>query len=125
MKKLSFIFTIALSLLLSVAAMAQNTNDYFAGKWKITVLGTPNGDNTGTYIIDRKDGKLVGSLQDSTGKEITKFTSIDEKGKSITINFTVQSYDVSMELSPVDDDHIKGSMMGMFDAKGMRLKENK
>jgi hypothetical protein len=125
MKRLSFILTMAIGLFFSISAMAQTTKDYFVGKWKITVMGTPNGDNTGTYILDRKDGKLVGSLQDSTGKEVTKFTSVDEKDKSITINFTVQSYDVSLQLDPVDDDHVKGSMMGMFDAKGVRTKDDK
>ena len=125
MKKLSIVFTVALALFISTSAMAQSAKDYFVGKWKITVIGTPNGDNTGTYILDRKDGKLVGSLQDSTGKEVTKFTSVDEKDKSITINFTVQSYDVSLSLDPIDDDHVKGSMMGMFDAKGIRVKEDK
>jgi hypothetical protein len=125
MRKLSIIFTVALAVFFSISAMAQSTTDYFVGKWKITVIGTPNGDNTGTYILDRKDGKLVGSMQDSTGKEITKFTSVDEKDKSITVNFTVQSYDVTLQLDPIDDDHVKGSMMGMFDAKGVRIKDSK
>ncbi len=124
MKKLSLIFTVVLGIFFSISAMAQ-TKDYFVGKWKITVMGTPNGDNTGTYVLDRKDGKLVGSMQDSTGKEVAKFTSIEEKDKSIVLSFTVESYDVSMQLDPVDDDHVKGSMMNMFDAKGVRVKENK
>lgn len=125
MKRLSFILTMAIGLFFSISAMAQTTKDYFVGKWKITVMGTPNGDNTALYVIDRKDGKLVGSLQDSTGKEVTKFTSVEEKDKSVTIAFTAQSYDVSLQLDPVDDDHVKGSMMGMFDVKGIRVKDGK
>jgi hypothetical protein len=56
---------------------------------------------------------------------MTKITQIDEKDKTITAAFTVQSYDVTLTLDPVDDDHVKGSLMGMFDAKGIRVKDSK
>jgi hypothetical protein len=125
MKKLSLIVIVIAGMFLSLSAKAQTKPDYFPGKWNILVIGTPNGDSKMTFVIERKDGKLAGAVQDSTGKEITKFTQIDEKDKSITAAFTVQSYDVSIMLEPVDDDHLKGSMMDMFDAKGVRVKENK
>ena len=78
-----------------------------------------------TFVIERKDGKLAGAVQDSTGKELTKITSIDEKDKTITAAFTIQSYDVTLTLEPIDADNVKGSLMGMFDATGVRVKENK
>ncbi|HTD42123.1 MAG TPA: hypothetical protein VK671_15950 [Mucilaginibacter sp.] len=125
MKRLSLILTAVLGLFLSLNANAQATTDYFPGKWNVTVMGTPNGDAKMTFVLERKDGKLTGAVQDSTGKEMTKITQIDEKDKTITAAFTIQSYDVSLTLDPVDDDHVKGSLMGMFDAKGVRVKENK
>jgi len=136
MKKLSLIFTIAAGLLMSFTAKAQTTTpppanataaatDYFPGKWNVVVKGTPNGDAKMTFIIERKDGKLGGAVQDSTGKELTKITSIEEKDKTITAAFTIQSYDVTLTLEPVDADDVKGSLMGMFDATGVRVKENK
>jgi len=124
MKKLSLVFTIAIALFMSLTAKAQ-TKDYFAGKWTVTVMGTPNGDAKMDFVFERKDGKLVGAVQDSTGKELSKITQIDEKDKSITVAFNIQSYDVTLTLDPVDDDHVKGSLMGMFDAKGVRKKESK
>jgi hypothetical protein len=90
----------------------------------VVILGTPNGDAKLTFVLDRKDGKLAGVVQDTTGKEMTKITQIDEKDKTITAAFTIQSYDVTLTLEPVDDDHVKGSLMGMFDARGIRVKEN-
>ncbi|SDP99759.1 hypothetical protein SAMN05428975_5148 [Mucilaginibacter sp. OK268] len=125
MKKLSLIFTVIIGLFLSLNVKAQTTPDYYPGKWNILVTGTPNGDSKMTFILERKDGKLTGAVQDSTGKELTKITSIEEKDKTITAAFTIQSYDVTLSLDPVDDDHVKGSLMGMFDAKGVRVKENK
>jgi hypothetical protein len=138
MKKLSLIFTVALGLFFCANANAQSTtatpatatstttaSDYFPGKWNILVMGTPNGDSKMTFILERKDGKLTGAIQDSTGKELTKITSVEEKDKTITAAFTIQSYDVTLTLDPIDDDHVKGSLMGMFDAKGVRVKETK
>ena len=109
----------------TTTATATTSTDYFPGKWNIVVKGTPNGDAKMTFVIERKDGKLTGAVQDSTGKEMTKITSIDEKDKSITAAFTIQSYDVTLTLEPVDADDVKGSLMGMFDATGVRVKETK
>jgi hypothetical protein len=125
MKKLSLIFTVVLGLFFTFNANAQAPADYYPGKWNVIVMGTPNGDAKMTFVLERKDGKLSGAVQDSTGKEMTKITSIEEKDKTITAAFTIQSYDVTLTLDPVDDDHVKGSLMGMFDAKGVRVKETK
>ena len=122
MRKLNLIFTVITGLFMSFNASAQTKTDYYPGKWNILVIGTPNGDSKMTMVLERKDGKLSGAVQDSTGKELTKITTIDEKDKTITAAFTIQSYDVTLTLDPVDDDHVKGSLMGMFDAKGVRVK---
>ena len=123
MKKLNLIFTVVIGLFMSLNVSAQTKPDYYPGKWNVLVIGTPNGDAKMTFILERKDGKLAGAVQDSTGKELTKITSIDEKDKTITAAFTIQQYDVTLTLDPVDDDHVKGSLMGMFDAKGVRVKQ--
>jgi hypothetical protein len=135
MKKLSLIFTLIAGLMISLTVNAQttttttttvtSTTDYFPGKWNIVVMGTPNGDAKMTFVLQRVDGKLTGAVQDTTGKEMTKITTIDEKDKTITAAFTIQSYDVTLTLEPVDADNVKGSLMGMFDAKGVRVKEGK
>ncbi|MGZ3766797.1 MAG: hypothetical protein ACXVA2_19195 [Mucilaginibacter sp.] len=125
MKKLSLIITVVIGLFLSLNVKAQIKPDYYPGKWNVLIVGTPNGDSKMTFVLERKDGKLTGAVQDSTGKELTKITSVEEKDKTITAAFTIQSYDVTLSLDPVDDDHVKGSLMGMFDAKGVRVKENK
>src|SRR5882762_5932785 len=105
MKKLSLIFTVVVGLFMSLTVKAQTTAaapaDYFPGKWNVLVMGTPNGDSKMTFIIERKDGKLTGAVQDSTGKEVTKITSVEEKDKTITAAFTIQSYDVTLTLDPI------------------------
>ena len=124
MKKLSLLLALIIGLLFSTAVKAQSTANYFVGKWAITVVGTPNGDTKLTFAFERKDGKLIGTVRDSTDKEVSKITQIDENDKTINAEFTINDHDVTLSLEPVDDDHVKGSVMGMFDAKGVRKKEN-
>ncbi len=107
----------------SAAKESTTAADYFPGKWQVTVFGTPNGDAKMMIILQKKDGKLGGSVQDSTGKEISPLTQADLQDKSITLGFTAQGYDVTLTLQPVDQDNVTGSLMGMFDAKGIRVKQ--
>ena len=123
MKKYSVIFTLLVSLLLGFNAKAQSNADFFAGKWKVTLYGTPNGDASMFFVFDKKDTTLSGVVKDSTDKEIAKIDKIEESGKTITVYFNTQGYDVNLLLEPVDADNIKGSLMSMFDAKGIRVKE--
>ena len=125
MKKLCTAFTGLFVLLLSFSAQAQTkpAEDYFASKWALLIEGLPQGDPKMIVGLQRKDGKLEGSVMDSTQKEIAKISRVEEKEKSITVFFTAQGYDVNLELTRKDEDNITGSLMGMFEAKGVRIKE--
>lgn len=73
----------------------------------------------------RKDGKLTGELKDPTGTNpVAPITKIEEEpGKKITIYFdTAQAGEIGVELAKVDDDHLKGQLMGMFDSTAVRVK---
>ena len=109
----------------SANAQAKNDGDYFLGKWNVLVAGTPQGDSKLVVKLDRKDGKLSGVVLDTTDKEIAPITKIEEKEKSTTVYFTAQGYDVYLVMEKKDDDHITGNLMGMFDAKGDRIKDTK
>ena len=100
--------------------------DFFAGKWEISVVGTPNGDSKLVTELTRKDGKLTGELKDPSGQnpEPLPITSVVEEANKMTLYFTAQGTDVSLDLTKVDDDNAKGSVMnGMFDASAKRIKE--
>ncbi len=125
MKK-SVVFLLAFVVGIALQGFSQTdkpATDFFAGKWEILVVGTPNGDAKFATEITRKDGKLVGELKIAAGdaKETIPATVEEAEGK-ITIFFTTQGYDVNIELSKVDDDNLKGSLMNMFDAKAVRVK---
>ena len=126
MKNQKVFFTALLLTFLSIfTSRAQDApkTDYFVGKWTVVAEGTPNGDTKFLVALERKDGKLGGSILDpASGKETSKIDKVEEKEKSVTVYFVGGGYDVYLMLEKKDDDHVTGSLMDMFDAKGERVK---
>ena len=124
MKKTALLITGLFFLLLSVNVKAQTSGaDYFTGKWSVLIKGTPNGDAKMYVVLQKQDTTLTGSIQDSTGTEMSKIDKAEIAGDKATIYFNAQGYDVNLEMNKKDDDHITGNMMGMFDAEGERVKQ--
>ena len=98
--------------------------DFFAGKWEITIFGLPDGDTKMATTLIRKDGKLTGELKDltDTTKPVIPITSVVDIDGGIEIAFSSAGYDVTLPLTKVDEDNLKGQLMGMFDAKAKRVK---
>jgi hypothetical protein len=123
MKKASFLITGSFFLFLSINIKAQTTGaDYFTGKWSVLIKGTPNGDARMYVTLEKQDTILAGNIKDSTGQLDTKIDKVELNGDKITLYFNAQGYDVNLEMDKKDDDHVTGSMMGMFDAEGDRVK---
>lgn len=127
MKKLSSLLLGISLLLLAAAANAQSKAgaDYFKGKWSVLLKGTPGGDAKMIFVLENRNDSIAGVVQDTTGLEIAKITSVELKDTEITLYFTTQGYDVNLLMAKKDDDHTTGSLMSMFDAEGERIKEAK
>ncbi|HTQ28292.1 MAG TPA: hypothetical protein VMI35_09195 [Puia sp.] len=126
MKKYQTIVMAAFLFAGSFAAKAQTaTVNYFAGSWTVLLKGTPSGDVKMIFVLDKKADSLAGVVQDSTGTEISKISNIERNENQITVYFTAQGYDVNLVLTKKDEDHVTGSLMGMFDAEGERKKANR
>ena len=125
MKKINSIVIGSLLLLLSVSVNAQSKTgaDFFAGKWKVLITGTPYGDLKRIYVLEKNGNALTGIVQDSTGTEITKCSKVDVKDNEVTLYYQAMGNDVSITLIRKDDDHLTGSVLGQFDAKGERIKK--
>ncbi|HTQ66051.1 MAG TPA: hypothetical protein VMI12_14730 [Puia sp.] len=124
MKKTNQLFLGLFILLLSfnVHAQSKSGGDYFTGKWNILVKGLPDGDTKMSVNLAKTDTSYAGALNDSTGKEIAKFSKVEMKDTTVTVYFTAQGYDVYLRLNRKDDDHVSGTMLDMFDAEGDRVK---
>ncbi len=125
MKQISLVAVMALSALFLTSRACAQTKTDFAGKWRVVIYGTPNGDAPMIFQLERKDGKLGGIVKDSTDKEMTKITNIEETDSTVNVFFTTQGYDVNVLMQPTTADSVKGNLMGMFDVKGARIKEKK
>jgi hypothetical protein len=112
-------------LLISTAADAQTKTgvDYFMGDWNVLVKGLPSGDTKMLVNLKKGDTACTGAINDSTGKEIAKFSKVELKDTTVTMYFSAQGYDVYLRLNRKDDNHVTGTMMDMFDAEGDRAKK--
>lgn len=125
MKKVSILWFVIL-FVLSVDGFAQTVppTDFFAGKWEISLTGTPRGDVKFMTDLVRKEGKLTGELVDAADPANGKraITKVDEQDNGMVIHFkSSQGEDTSIDLTKVDDDNLKGTLMG-FSATAKRLK---
>ncbi|MDR1511289.1 MAG: hypothetical protein LBS15_00665 [Endomicrobium sp.] len=128
MKKVIFILIAMFSLSFVVESVYAQKKDYFVGKWEIEVTGTPSGDTQSYLTLERKDGKLTGSMKFKTedGQPPIVFTIVEEEGEDkITAYFISQGYDVYLYLKKISEDVIEGSMLDMFEVNGKRIKEEK
>jgi hypothetical protein len=125
MKKITLVNLMAV-ILIAIAAKvnAQTQTNYFIGKWDVLVKGLPQGDTHMKFNIADSAGTMKGVLLDTTAAhKDTPLTKIEPDGDKITLYFSAQGYDVSLLLAKKDDDHAAGSLMGMFDANAIRMKE--
>ena len=126
MKKVSLLlFVFLLGICATGYSQTAAPTDFFAGKWEITIMGTPNGDSKMVTDLVRKDGKLTGELKDPAGTNpAMAITKVEEGKDRITIYFdTAQAGEIGVELAKVDDEHLKGQLMNMFDSTAVRVKK--
>ena len=124
MKQVNVLTTGIFLILFAVSGRAQSKTgaDYFAGKWKVLVKGTPDGDSKMLFVLSKTDTAFTGVVQDTTGKEISKITKINLSDTAMTVYFSAQGYDVDVLLIRKSDDHVAGSLMSMFEVEGDRVK---
>ena len=102
----------------------KTTSDYFVGKWKVMVEGTPNGDVIMNVTIKKEENKYVGSVQsEGSGSEPVKADKIEITDNELKIYWLAGGYNVYLQLEKVNENAIEGSLMDMFDAKGERIIE--
>jgi len=124
MKKVSLVgLFLMLGIMFGSNAQTTASTADFAGKWEITVIGTPNGDSKMLVDLVRSDGKLTGQLSNAAEPTAEKTpVTVAENGDLLELAFNAQGYDVTINLKRESDDILKGSLMGMFDANAKRLK---
>ena len=116
-----FAAVLVATLLFTVKTKAQ-TSTYYAGKWDVLVKGTPNGDVHLMFTLADSSGAVKGTFTDPETKKENPLTKTEMKDCKLTLYFTVQVYDVSLVLAKKDEDNVTGSLLSMFEATGVRVK---
>ncbi len=121
--KISLLSGLMLLVTLSFMSSSFMANpDYFEGKWSVLIKGTPEGDATIPMRFETKDGVTKGFfMQDDTGTEYA-MSSVSITDGVLRAAFNIQGYDVDINMTEVDSDNAKGSLMGMFDLSATRSK---
>jgi len=124
MRKLNLIcLLLILGIVFNSNSQTAAPSDFFVGKWEVTIIGTPNGDSKMIVDLVRTDGKLTGQMSNPAEPTAEKAPiTVDENADLIDLAFNAQGYDVTINLKKVDDDNLKGSLLGMFDATAKRVK---
>ena len=125
MKKVRLsIVTLVVLMLLSFTVQAQTTPaSYYKGKWDMLIKGTPDGDVHLIFNLEDSAETIKGSFVDPESKSDMPLTKTEFAEGKPTLYFTVKGYDVSLALEKKDDDHVAGSLMGMFEVTGERVKK--
>ncbi|WP_020606464.1 hypothetical protein [Spirosoma spitsbergense] len=125
MKKTGMLlFVLFLGLVVNGFAQTAAPTDFYAGKWEISIAGTPSGDVKLLTDLVRKDGKLTGELTDAVDATKPKMAidKIDEDGDKLVIHFdSPQAAGLALNLAKVDADTLKGEVYN-FDAVAKRVK---
>lgn len=125
MKKASiFLIVFLLGIITDGFSQTTPSTDFFAGKWEISILGSPMGDITFSTNLVRKDGKLTGELANvyDANAEKRPIIRVEESANQMKIFFeSRQGGEVSIDLNKVDETHLKGIVAG-YDATAVRIK---
>ncbi len=125
MKKL-LSFT-ALFIIASCGTQKKVIVDPYVGIYDVTIFDVPQvGDWPLNLIIKKDDNGYAAELQTNSedpaaSEYLWEVTSTSVDDNMVYIDATIAAYNLNFELS-IDEDDISGSMMGMFDVEGIRVK---
>ena len=123
MKQASMLLVMALCWITFNLNAQTQTDDYFIGEWNILIEGAPGGGAIpGIMNIQRKDGKLEGSIIDTHTKEEFKIFKVMENENQIKLYFNTDDHgEIEYSLEKVDGNNLRGTGMGFLFIKGKRV----
>lgn len=113
-------------LVVSCGALKNTAKDPYVGSFDFTIFEVDNFGDIPIKMTLTKEGEEYLSQMDFAGDGQAagdiEITSTNLQDDVLTIEAYTSGYDIYFELS-VEGDTISGSMMGMFDIEGVRIKE--
>ena len=117
----------ALLIIASCGTQKKVIVDPYVGIYDVTIFDVPQvGDWPIKLTIKKDDNGYSAELQTNSedpaaSEYLWEVTSTSVDDNMVYIDATIAAYNLNFELS-IDEDDISGSMMGMFDVEGIRVK---
>ena len=117
----------ALFIIASCGTQKKVIVDPYVGIYDVTIFDVPQvGDWPLKLTIKKGDNGYAAELQTNSedpaaSEYLWEVTSTSVDDNVVYIDATIAAYNLNFELS-IDEDDISGSMMGMFDVEGIRVK---
>ena len=117
----------ALFIIASCGTQKKVIVDPYVGIYDVTIFDVPQvGDWPLKLTIKKGDNGYAAELQTNSedpaaSEYLWEVTSTSVDDNMVYIDATIAAYNLNFELS-IDEDDISGSMMGMFDVEGIRVK---
>jgi len=117
----------ALLIIASCGTQKKVIVDPYVGIYDVTIFDVPQvGDWPIKLTIKKDDNGYAAELQTNSedpaaSEYLWEVTSTSVDDNMVYIDATIAAYNLNFELS-IDEDDISGSMMGMFDVEGIRVK---
>ena len=117
----------ALFIIASCGTQKKVIVDPYVGIYDVTIFDVPQVGYWPLKLIIKKDdngyaAELQKNSEDPAASEyLWEVTSTSVDDNMVYIDATIAAYNLNFELSIYEDD-ISGSMMGMFDVEGLRVK---
>ena len=117
----------ALFIIASCGTQKKVIVDPYVGIYDVTIFDVPQvGDWPLKLVIKKDDNGYAAELQTNSedpaaSEYLWEVTSTSVDDNMVYIDATIAAYNLNFELS-IDEDDISGSMMGMFDVEGIRVK---
>ncbi|MCF0185795.1 MAG: hypothetical protein HUJ98_04830 [Bacteroidaceae bacterium] len=103
----------------SVLTVQVQEKTVFEGKWMMKVLDTPMGDTEMQVEFFAKEGEEDKLYMKSEQGEVAGKL----KDGKLELEMEAEGMLIDMTIEVVDQDNLKGSVMGMFDLVAKRIKE--
>lgn len=85
-------------------------------------MGTPQGDIGLVLELNRVNGKLEGTISAKQDNKPVTLDKVEETADKLVIHFKMSGFNINVTYEIEDNDTLKGSMMGMFKTKAVRVK---
>lgn len=103
-------------------AQSETGAAYFAGKWNVDIKGMSGEEMKMIIVLEKKNDKLSGSVQDAKAKGTTKIDNIKLSDRQVTLYFKMNNANTYLVLVKKGEDRAEGNYVDLYGAVAERVR---